>query len=278
MSAAYREVSFSIRPLDPAREILIAELSQLPYESFLETENGLKAYIREADFDIASLQELNVLTFGKSQIDYVTRIIPEENWNAKWEADFDPILVDGLCLVRAPFHETQDVAYEIVIMPKMSFGTGHHETTFLMIRQMLQLDLIGKNVLDMGCGTGVLAILACKMGAKKVRAIDIDEWSYTNSFENAKSNDCNGIEIEQGDVELLKGPESYDIILANINRNVLLSDIPNYVNRLNKDGLLLLSGFFTEDLEQITSVCAKTGLRLENFQEKNNWVSAKYVF
>ncbi|MDH3698067.1 MAG: 50S ribosomal protein L11 methyltransferase [Flavobacteriaceae bacterium] len=278
MSAAYREVSFSIRPLDPAREILIAELSQLPYESFLETENGLKAYIREADFDIASLQELNILTFGKSQIDYVTRIIPEENWNAKWEADFDPILVDGLCLVRAPFHETQDVAYEIVIMPKMSFGTGHHETTFLMIRQMLQLDLIGKNVLDMGCGTGVLAILACKMGAKKVRAIDIDEWSYTNSFENAKSNDCNGIEIEQGDVELLKGPESYDIILANINRNVLLSDIPNYVNRLNKDGLLLLSGFFTEDLEQITSVCAKTGLRLENFQEKNNWVSAKYVF
>ena len=278
MSAAYREVSFSIRPLDPAREILIAELSQLPYESFLETENGLKAYIREADFDIASLQELNILTFGKSQIDYVTRIIPEENWNAKWEADFDPILVDGLCLVRAPFHETQDVAYEIVIMPKMSFGTGHHETTFLMIRQMLQLDLIGKNVLDMGCGTGVLAILACKMGAKKVRAIDIDEWSYTNSLENAKSNDCNGIEIEQGDVELLKGPESYDIILANINRNVLLSDIPNYVNRLNKDGLLLLSGFFTEDLEQITSVCAKTGLRLENFQEKNNWVSAKYVF
>ena len=278
MSSAYREVSFSIRPLDPAREILIAELSQLPYESFLETENGLKAYIREADFDIASLQELNVLTFGKSQIDYVTRIIPEENWNAKWEADFDPILVDGLCLVRAPFHESQDVAYEIVIMPKMSFGTGHHETTFLMIRQMLQLDLIGKNVLDMGCGTGVLAILACKMGAKKVRAIDIDEWSYTNSHENAESNDCNGIEIEQGDVELLKGPESYDIILANINRNVLLSDIPNYVNRLNKDGLLLLSGFFTEDLEQITSVCAKTGLRLENFQEKNNWVSAKYVF
>lgn len=278
MSAAYREVSFTILPIDPAREILIAELSQLPYESFLETENGLKAYIREGDFDEVSLQKLNILTLENTQIDYITRIIPVENWNAKWEADFDPILVDGLCLVRAPFHETQDVAYEIVVMPKMSFGTGHHETTFLMIRQMLQLDITEKNVLDMGCGTGILAILACKMGAEKVRAIDIDEWSYTNSLENAESNDCNGIEIELGDVELLKGPESYDIILANINRNVLLSDIPNYVSRLNKDGLLLLSGFYTEDLEQITSVCEQAGLRLENFQKKNNWVSAKYVF
>jgi len=278
MFGAYREVSFTIQPLVPAREILIAELSQLPYESFLETDNGLKAYIKETDFDEASLQKLNVLTLGETQIDFHTRIIPEENWNAIWEADFDPILVDDICLVRAPFHESQDVAYEIVIMPKMSFGTGHHETTFLMIGQMLGLDFTGKDVLDMGCGTGVLAILACKMGADKVKAIDIDEWSYTNALENASGNDCSGIDIEKGNVALLKSPESYDIILANINRNVLLSDIPEYASRLKKEGLLLLSGFYTEDLEQITFVCEQAGLQLENIQEKNNWVSAKYVF
>lgn len=278
MFGAYREVSFTIQPLVPTREILIAELSQLPYESFLETDNGLKAYIKETDFDEASLQKLNVLTLGETQIDFHTRIIPEENWNAIWEADFDPILVDDICLVRAPFHESQDVAYEIVIMPKMSFGTGHHETTFLMIGQMLGLDFTGKDVLDMGCGTGVLAILACKMGADKVKAIDIDEWSYTNALENASGNDCSGIDIEKGNVALLKSPESYDIILANINRNVLLSDIPEYASRLKKEGLLLLSGFYTEDLEQITFVCEQAGLQLENIQEKNNWVSAKYVF
>lgn len=278
MSEAYREISFTIDPLAPARDILIAELSLLPYESFLETEEGLKAYIREVDFDEQVLSKLNILKSAEIKIEFQTKLIPEENWNAKWEGQFNPILVDDLCYVRAPFHETRDVAYEIEIMPKMSFGTGHHETTFLMIRQMLQMDFTAKKVLDMGCGTGVLAILACKMGAEEVRAIDIDIWSFENARENADRNVCSGILVEQGDAGLLKGDKSYDIILANINRNVLIADIPVYVSRLTKDGCLLLSGFYTEDLEKISSVCEQAGMRRENFLEKHNWVSAKYVF
>ncbi|NND16002.1 MAG: 50S ribosomal protein L11 methyltransferase, partial [Eudoraea sp.] len=215
MPAEYREVSFIIHPLEPAREILIAELSLLPYDSFLETERGLKAYIKEADFSEDAIRNLHVLALQESQINFQTRIIPEENWNANWEAQFDPILVDDKCSVRAPFHKPKEVAYDIEIMPKMSFGTGHHETTFLMIRQMLQMEFSSKNVLDMGTGTGVLAILACKMGARKVRAIDIDEWSYTNALENAERNHCEGIRIEQGDTTLLGIGDGYDIILAN---------------------------------------------------------------
>jgi len=278
MSATYREVSFTIDQLEPARDILIAELSLLPYDSFLETEKGLKAYIKEDDFDEKALTTLNVLKNSETKIKFQMKLIPEENWNAKWEGQFKPILVDDLCYVKAPFHETRDVAYEIEIMPKMSFGTGHHETTFLMIRQMLQMDFTAKKVLDMGCGTGVLAILACKMGAGEVRAIDIDTWSFENARENADRNECRGILVEQGDVGLLRSGESYDIILANINRNVLISDIPAYASRLKKEGCLLLSGFYVEDLETITSVCELAGLRMENFLKKHNWVSAKYVF
>ncbi len=278
MSEAYREISFTIDPLAAARDILIAELSLLPYESFLETEEGLKAYIREVDFDEQALSKLNILESAEIKIEFQTKLIPEENWNAKWEGQFNPILVDDLCYVRAPFHETRDVAYEIEIMPKMSFGTGHHETTFLMIRQMLQMDISAKKVLDMGCGTGVLAILACKMGAEEVRAIDIDTWSFENARENAERNACSHISVEQGDAVLLKGDKTYGIILANINRNVLVTDIPVYASRLKKEGCLLLSGFYVEDMESITSVCELAGLRMENFLEKHNWVSAKYVF
>ena len=278
MSAAYREVSFIIDPLEPARDILIAELSLLPYDSFLETEEGLKAYIKEVDFKENALSKLNVLKSAETKIEFRTKLIPEENWNANWEAQFDPILVDDQCFVRAPFHIAKDVAFDIEIMPKMSFGTGHHETTFLMIRQMLQFDFTGKKVLDMGCGTGVLAILACKMGADEVRAIDIDEWSFKNARENVERNTCSHISVEQGDVGLLKGHDSYDIILANINRNVLIADIPVYASRLEKKGCLLLSGFYTEDLVTITSACEEAGMHMENFLEKHNWVSAKYVF
>jgi len=272
----YLEFSFKVNPLQPATDILIAELGELGFESFVELEEGLLAYVPNSLFDRKRFDGLYLWQNSEFHIEWQQKPIAQQNWNALWEENFEPIRIDNSCLVRAPFHETEDVRYEIVIMPKMSFGTGHHETTHMMLQQMLQIDFKGKRVLDMGCGTAVLAILAEMRGAMSIDAIDIDSWSYQNAQENIQRNECQNISVYHGDATLL-GDNTYDVILANINRNILLNDIGEYVNCMSEHGQLLLSGFYTSDLDAISSKCGAHGLRFEKKLQKNDWVSAKYV-
>jgi len=276
MSLIYLEYDFKISPLQPATDILIAELGELGFESFVENETGLLAYILKSEWHDKVLENLFVFQNPDFEINWTSKEIEQQNWNAEWEKNFHPILVSKKCMVRAPFHKAVDVDYDIVIEPKMSFGTGHHETTHMMLQHILDNDFEGKSVLDMGCGTGVLAILAKKRGATDVEAIDIDEWCFLNTQENVDRNHCPDIKAYQGDSSLLEG-KKYDIILANINRNILLEDIPIYANCLKKEGALFLSGFYLEDLDAISSKCAAYGLEFEKNLEKNNWISVKYV-
>lgn len=272
----YLEYHFTIEPLQPAADILIAELGRLGFESFVETETGLLAYVLKSEWKEDLPRDLFVLQNPDFSITWTVKEIAQQNWNAEWEKNFHPIRVGDKCMVRAPFHEAEEVEYDIVIEPKMSFGTGHHETTHMMLQHILATDFTGKSVLDMGCGTGVLAILAKMKGAKQVDAIDIDEWCFLNSMENVERNGCGDVVVYQGDSSLLTF-KKYDIILANINRNILLGDIPIYANCLNTDGLLFLSGFYLEDLDAISSKCGGYNLEFEKKLEKNNWVSVKYV-
>lgn len=276
MSLIYLEFDFKVKPLQPASDILMAELGDLGFESFVENEEGLLAYILKSEWQEQTLDDLFVLQHHDFDISWTSKEIEQQNWNAEWEKNFHPIRVGDGCMVRAPFHAKEEVTYDIVIEPKMSFGTGHHETTYMMLQHILNTDFEGKSVLDMGCGTGVLAILAKMKGARSADAIDIDEWCYLNSLENVERNNCADIQVFQGDSSLLKD-KKYDIILANINRNILLEDIPIYANSLNKGGALFLSGFYLEDLDAISSKCAAHGLEFEKNLEKNRWVSAKYV-
>ncbi|MGB5236914.1 MAG: 50S ribosomal protein L11 methyltransferase [Flavobacteriaceae bacterium] len=277
MADNYLEYSFTVRPKQPATDILLAELNELGFESFLETPEGLLAYIRKSKWEDSGLDEVSVLSNPKFQIDYKYSEIESQNWNQEWESSFEPILLGHHCAVRAPFHPKPDVKYDIVITPKMSFGTGHHETTHMMLQFVLKNQMQGKSVLDMGCGTGVLAILASMRGASKVDAVDIDHWSFLNAQENVKLNHQEQIRVREGDVDLLEGVK-YDVILANINRNTLLRDISHYVAHLNLGGILLLSGFYKEDLPSISEKCAKYELSFQENLENNDWVSAKYVF
>lgn len=279
MVNAYIGYNFSVEPKEPAVEILIAELSELGFESFVETEEGVSAYIQQEMWNETILEDIYILGSNEFKISYQFEEIEQVNWNEEWEKNFHPINVDGKCTVRAPFHEATGAEFEIVIEPKMSFGTGHHETTHMMIQHLLKMEVEAKSVLDMGCGTGVLAILAAMKGAKPVDAIDIDNWCYLNSLENCERNNVPFIDVFEGDVTLLENKkEAYDVVIANINRNILLADIPAYAKTLRKGGTLLLSGFYQEDLEIINEVCKKHSLKfLENF-EKNNWVASKYVF
>ncbi|MEC7264901.1 MAG: 50S ribosomal protein L11 methyltransferase [Bacteroidota bacterium] len=276
MAIVYLEYNFKITPLQPATDILIAELGDAGFESFVETEEGLLAYILKEEWKEGQLDDLFAMQHPGFEISWTSTEIEQQNWNAEWEKNFHPIQVGGRCMVRAPFHDPIDVEYDIVIEPKMSFGTGHHETTHMMLQHILDHDFEGKSVLDMGCGTGVLAILAMKKGATPVEAIDIDEWCVINSQENIERNDCASIHVEQGISDVLVG-RKYDVILANINRNILLDDIPVYANCLNKGGALFLSGFYLQDLDAISAKCAAHGLEFEKKLEKNNWISAKYV-
>lgn len=273
----YMEYKFLVEPLQPASDILIAELGEVGFESFVEEETGVLAYIQKEEWEESMLDELYILKNGNFEISYTLKEIAQENWNATWERNFQPIMVDNRCMVRAPFHEPLNLEYDIIIEPKMSFGTGHHETTHMMLQHILNLDVRDKTVLDMGCGTGVLAILASKKGAKQLDAIDIDNWCYLNSLENIDRNGIENISVFEGDATLL-GERKYDVIIANINRNILLEDIPKYIKCLVKGGVLLVSGFYLEDLPVITDKCREVGLRFEKNLEKNNWVAAKYVF
>ena len=276
MSNIYLGFHFSVEPKELGSEILVAELGELPFESFIDSETGIVAYIQKQFWTENILDDLHILSSPEFQVSYTIEEIDQVNWNEEWEKNFEAIEVDGICHVRAPFHPKTAAKYDIVIEPKMSFGTGHHETTHMMIQHLLEIDVAGKKTLDMGCGTAILAILAEMKGAQPIDAIDIDNWCYLNSIENATRNNCNQITVYEGDADLLIG-KKYDLIIANINRNILLNDMQTYVDCLNKEGILLLSGFYNEDIPFIDASCTEKGLTYVKKFERNNWVSLKYI-
>jgi len=257
-------------------EVLIALLSEENYESFEEEESSLKAFIREEDFSPKkSAQALEVL---QGKIGTIThRSLPQINWNKEWEANYESVQVDDFCQIVPTFHEVREgFVYTLRLDPKMAFGTGHHQTTRLMVRQMRRLSLEDKALLDMGCGTGILAILSRKMGANPVWAIDIDPWSEENCRENSSLNQVSGIEIALGDAKAI--PDlTFDCILANINLNVLLADIPVYTRHLKLGGILIISGFCLPDIPQIEEAYLGAGLSLQHQQNENEWVSLALV-
>lgn len=271
----YLEYKFRVEPLQPGVEILIAELGEAGFESFVENEDGVDAYIQKDEWREDILDTIHILNSEEFKIEFTSSEIEQINWNEEWEKNFTPIEVDGRCFVRAPFHDAGEYEYEIVIEPKMSFGTGHHETTFMMLQYILENDFRNKSVLDMGCGTAVLAILAEMRGAATLDAIDIDEWCYENSIENIDRNNCRNISVFQGDASLLKD-RKYEIIIANINRNVLLQDMHSYKESLKPGGELYLSGFYIEDLPVIQETCNNLGLNFVSHKERNRWVAAKF--
>ncbi|MBT4779528.1 MAG: 50S ribosomal protein L11 methyltransferase [Polaribacter sp.] len=275
MDNIYIEYKFTVTPKEPATEILIAELGNVGFESFVENENGVTAYIQKENWNDALFEGIFILNSDEFLIDYTQHEVAQTNWNAKWEKNFEAIEVDETVSIRAPFHENPNLKYDIVIEPKMSFGTGHHETTHMMVQHLLQLELENKKVLDMGCGTGILAIFAEMRGAKPTDAIDIDNWCYLNSIENVERNNCEHISVFEGDSTLLTD-KKYDVIIANINRNILLMDMEIYTNCLNENGVLLLSGFYKEDIPMIDAEVSKYQLKLETNLERNNWVALKY--
>lgn len=260
-----------------AREIVMAELSAMGFDSFTEDEQGLQAFIPVDDFRESEISEYlseksHVFRFG-----FRLELIREQNWNALWESAYEPVLVAGQCQIRAPFHQPMDgVKYDIVIEPRMSFGTAHHETTSQMLEALLQENLAGSRVLDQGCGTGVLAILAWKMGASEVVAVDHDPWAFENARDNAAKNNATGISVIQGDAKSIPGKD-YQIILANINRNILLQDMDVLSSCLAPGGILLLSGFYDHDLEAIQESAAKHGLHFMQSSENNRWICAKFI-
>ena len=276
MSNIYLGYHFTIKPLELGSEILIAELGEKAFESFIETETGISAFVQKDLWNEDILEDIQILSNPEFEISYTFEEIEQVNWNEEWEKNFEPIDVDGKCHVRAPFHEKTNAEFEIVIEPKMSFGTGHHETTHMMIQHLLETDLVGKKTLDMGCGTAILAILAEMKGAQPIDAIDIDNWCYLNSIENAERNNCKHISVYEGEASLLVG-KKYDVIIANINRNILLNDMQQYVDCLNENGILFLSGFYTEDIQVISESCTSKGLTYVKQFERNNWVALKFV-
>ena len=259
-----------------ATEILIAELGEKGFESFDETESGVSAYIQLKDWSEGLLENVQILSSKEVRFRWTVEEIAQVNWNEQWEKNFEPIEVDGKVSIRAPFHEDPKLEYEIIIEPKMSFGTGHHETTHLMVQHLLNLDVTGRSVLDMGSGTGILAIFAELRGADRIDAIDIDRWCYENALENAERNKCRRIRVYEGDASMLKG-RSYDLIIANINRNILLQDMETYVDCLSNGGILLLSGFYASDITVIDKKASSLGLKLDQKLQRNDWVALKYV-
>jgi ribosomal protein L11 methyltransferase len=275
MSSIYLGYHFIVEPKELGSEILVAELGELPFESFVESEFGLTAYIQKELWNAAILDDLFVLQSPEFNISFTIEEIEQVNWNEEWEKNFEPIEVDGMCHVRAPFHPKTAAKYDIVIEPKMSFGTGHHETTHMMIQHLLRLDVQGKKTLDMGCGTAILAILAEMKGAQPIDAIDIDNWCYLNSIENATRNNCQHITVYEGDASLLVD-QRYELIIANINRNILLADMQAYANCLVSGGTLLLSGFYVEDIPFLEASCTENGMQFVSQLQRNNWVSLEF--
>jgi ribosomal protein L11 methyltransferase len=269
----YIQYSFTVTPAEPGSDILIALLADLGFESFTQNETGLDAYVQE-EFENESL--VKDLSFDDFTFSYVRTVIPKTNWNEEWEKNFEQVYVDDLVCIRAHFHpKAENVKHDIVITPKMSFGTGHHDTTWLVSKTMFSIPFTNTHVLDMGCGTGILAILAKQLGATKILGIDIDEWSIENSIENVEINNASDIEFKKGDASLLPSEETFDVVLANINKNVLKKDLPAYFNSLIKGGYLLLSGFFISDIEELKQLAITLGFNFEESYTKNEWAVIK---
>lgn len=280
----YTELTFHISPyVEDIADAIIAELGDLGYDSFSYSDNGFKAYIPSKNFDEEQVKSLEILSFFQAlyTITWEKTEIENQDWNKIWEENFTPILVQDQILVRAGFHPTlENIEHEIIIDPKMSFGTGHHATTALMLETILDMkpNFSGKKVLDMGCGTGILSIMAAQTGAQSVTGIDIDEWAYNNAMENIATNNMNNIRILIGDATLLDGQEHYDIILANINRNILLNDMKQYITCMHPGSELYMSGFYVDDIAVIREEAEKNGLAFVHYKEKNRWAEVKFIY
>ena len=280
-SQEYIEVAVKITPFSEENaDIVTAEVSELPFESFTSEDPYLKCYIQK---ELYNQQALKVLLDGISDygfnVEYSANLMPAVNWNAVWESQFTPIIVDGKCTIKASFHEgLRRTRYNITIDPKMAFGTGHHQTTYMMCRALLQNEesVKGKVVMDMGCGTAVLAILAAKMNASHVYGIDIDAVAAISAYDNARLNRVGKvIETYCGDASLLQR-NSYDVLLANINRNILLQDIPTYSLCIRRGGLLFVSGFYLEDMPMIIGVAQNADLEYISHDSIDNWCCIKF--
>lgn len=269
----YIELEFKVWPQEPGNEILVAELAELGFESFSETEDSLKAYIKAPLYNANAVSNMSIFGFDTFKVEYVSKLIADQNWNAKWEENYPPVVIENRVAIRAPFHPAfNDVEFDIVIEPKMSFGTAHHATTAQMISHILKQEVKGLNVLDMGSGTAVLAILASMRGAKHIDAIDNDEWAYNNAIENVERNNIKNISVELGDAKLINGRE-YDLVIANINRNILLNDIKHYAACMHKSNVLLLSGFYESDIEILNKEASQYGLIYQEHTLDRDWVA-----
>ena len=273
----YIELFISVEPKEEGSDILIAQLSELGFESFVETENGFNAYIQQNNYSEDAVKNIITAYGAIFKIAYTVKVIVQQNWNKEWESNFEPINIKNKCYIRAPFHEKlEGFIYDVVIEPKMSFGTGHHTTTQLMIEKLITLHLSDRSLLDMGCGTGVLAIVASMMGANPIVAIDIDDWSCENTIENLRRNNINNLLVHKGNAQIL-AEETFHTILANINKNVLLADMKIYTRVLEKDGNLILSGFFETDVDELSTKALTLGLKLEGKIVNNEWAMLHYV-
>lgn len=277
----YTKVTFKVTPADEiATDVLAALLADQGFESFVPDEEGMVAYAPEGLFDDAAVA-LTIENFPIEgyTITYTSELIEGEDWNAEWEKNyFEPIVVDDQCVIHSTFHKDVPAAkYDILIDPKMAFGTGYHQTTCHMIRAILASDMHGKSVLDMGCGTALLAILAKKCGAKDVVAVDIDEFAYENALENIVLNGTPEIEVRLGGAEVLKESDCFDYVIANINRNILLADMQHYAARMYKGSVLFISGFYTEDMDILKEEAAKHSLRFDAFAENSNWAMMRLI-
>jgi ribosomal protein L11 methyltransferase len=255
-------------------DILIAELSEAGFDTFMENENGFEAFAEGENFDATQVNLIRDKYQDVTQLNFAFNRIEKKNWNEEWEKNYEPILVDDKCLIRASFHTPEkQYPYEIIITPKMSFGTGHHQTTYLMIKSQMKMDHNNKRVMDAGCGTAILSVMAAKLGAREVQAFDIDEWSVINGHENIEINNCENIHLQQGKISEVKLAGKFDIILANINKNVLLDEMKIYASFLNPKGQLLLSGFYTKDIADLLHEASRHGLSEIARDERETWAS-----
>lgn len=255
-------------------EILQAEISEAGFDTFMEIENGFEAYAEQENFDKNILHEIQQRYSALTPLTFYQDKIEKKNWNEEWEKNYEPVIVDDRVIIRAGFHQpAKNYPHDIIITPKMSFGTGHHQTTHLMVKTQLEMDHANKVVMDAGCGTAVLAIMASKLGAKKIEAFDIDEWSVINGKENAEVNNCGNINIRQGKISDLTFEDDFDIILANINKNILLQEMHQYAAYLKPGGLLLLSGFYDQDIPDLLKSANQYSLTQVKSREREKWVS-----
>ena len=275
----YLEFTFRTIPCtETANDVLSAVLGEVGFESFVAQPDGIAAYIQKQLFNEDSLKEaLADFPLPDTQIEYSCQEAEDKDWNEEWEKNFfQPIIIDDRCVIHSTFHrDVPKAKYDIVINPQMAFGTGHHETTSLIIGELLDSNLQGKSLLDMGCGTSILAILARMRGAGPCTAIDIDEWCVRNSLENIELNHVDSITVFQGDASSLTDKGPFDVVIANINRNILLNDMKHYVSRMHPDSELYMSGFYVDDIPVIQAEAERNGLHFVHHKEKNRWAAVK---